>query len=112
MVNQWDDPSQHDIPRDKEMEEMGKVVKTINLGPLYNPDGTPSEVTKAMFGHPHHQPNIFLSPFLKPFVINWLRDFLEENKDIDYESGIYGQGNSESFAFAVEEARQLFQRLS
>lgn len=72
---QWDDPSQHDIPRPNELETMIKNhnfhhretcnivhnynepcvhreadMKEINLGPVVNPDGSPSDVSLEMFG--------------------------------------------------------------
>src|SRR4051812_42707791 len=47
---QEDDPSQHDIPRENEMKE-------INLGPVVNPDGSPSDVSLEMFGWTREQWN-------------------------------------------------------
>lgn len=41
--NQSDDPSQHDNPTESEMKE-------INLGPVMNADGSPSDITLEMFG--------------------------------------------------------------
>jgi hypothetical protein len=87
-------------------QKSDNVERTINLGPLYNPDGSPSEVTKAMFGHPHHQPNIFLSPFVKPLLQGWLEKFLRDNENVHYEDT-----DNDSFAFTVEEARTLLKHL-
>lgn len=46
MCSQFDDPSQHDIPRPTEVEKM----REISFGPIVNPDGSPSDFTRAMFG--------------------------------------------------------------
>lgn len=135
---QEDDPSQHDILRSNERYAQpfgrdaneegvpdfypeGNEMREENLGPVMNPNGSPSEITLQMFGITREEwqakqdamerkPNQYISPFLDWVIKGWLKNFLQENQDVPWNS--IDIDANDSWAWTVEEARRLFQKLS